>query len=118
MTTHFGRTTPFQGYVLGIGGIVCGVPDDLVRDEDRLIHMRQCRQLLCKQTERDFGYSIAKWHEFLKNSEQFRDEYTFHYAWDAVEPEVERLIRDPERTRLVHLLECREEPQSDQKAEG
>src|SRR5438132_1510485 len=104
MTTQFGRTTPMQGNVLHIGGIVCGVPDDLVRDEDRIAAMKTARERLRSKTGRNFGYDIAAWHEFLQESRAFREEYTFHYAWQAVREKVEQLIGDTDRLRLVTLI--------------
>jgi hypothetical protein len=60
---------------------------------------------MTEQTGRDFGYDLAAWHHFLLNDDELLEEYTFDYAWDAVRPRVEELLDDPDRLRLVRLLE-------------
>jgi len=101
----FGRVTPLQADMLGIGGVICGVPDDLVQEQDRIKTMKKSREMLRKETGEDFGFDISAWHEFLLNSDAHREEYTFHYAWEAVCPKINELIDDQDRQRLVALAE-------------
>ena len=72
-------------------------------DDDRIHEMRQALKSLRKETGRDFGYDLEAWHNYLINSDEHREQYTFHYAWDAVKSKIVELISDPERSRL-----CRE----------
>jgi hypothetical protein len=74
-------------------------------DRDRLDRMKEARRLLTLQTGRDFGYDLAAWHHFLLNDDGLSEEYTFDYAWVAVRPRIEELLDDPNRLRLVRLLE-------------
>lgn len=101
---HFGRITPLQGDVLSIGGIVCGVPADLVTQNDIIDNMRQARKSLCKLTGRDYGYDLERWHKHLLTDTKLREEYTFHYAWSGVLAKVKELIEDDrERLELITL---------------
>lgn len=100
---RFGRVTPLQGDVLNLGGIACGVPEDLMQDSDRVTAMQEARDSLRKETGEDFGFDLSKWHEFLVTSPKFSEEYTFHFAWKSVCKAVEERISDPERLRLAAL---------------
>jgi hypothetical protein len=69
--------------------------------------MKEAREMLTRQTGRDFGYDLAAWHHFLLSNDKLSEEYTFVYAWEAVKPRIDDLINDPDRLRLVRLLEER-----------
>jgi len=74
-------------------------------DSDRLNLIKEARRLLKLQTERDFGYDLAAWHHFLLSDDELSEEYTFDYAWKAVKQRIDELLDDPDRLRLVRLLE-------------
>jgi hypothetical protein len=76
-------------------------------DQDRLNVMKKARDQLTQRTGRDFGFDLAAWHHFLLNDDKLSDEYTFVYAWKAVKRRVDELLDDPDRLRLVRLLEER-----------
>jgi len=76
-------------------------------DCDRLNVMEDARKVLTQQTGRDFGYDLAAWHDFLLNDDKLSQEYTFDYAWKAVKRRIDELLNDPDRLRLVRLLEER-----------
>lgn len=106
-----GKFTPLQADVLDLGGVVCGVLEDLVKEQDRINAMRQALKSLQKRTGQDFGYDIEKWHQFLQTSDEFSEEYTFKYAWGAIPKAVNELLTDEDRLRLVELARC--EPNDD-----
>jgi len=87
------------GEVLSWGGTVPPT------DRDRLDRMKEAHRLLTQLTERDFGYDLAAWHHFLLNDDKLSEQYTFDYAWNAVKPRIDELLDDPDRLRLVRLLE-------------
>jgi hypothetical protein len=84
----YGRITPIQGLMLGLGGEVVHLIGIQPSDEQRVAQMKDSRQLLMKLTGADFGYDLVAWHQFLLTSEKFSEQYTFSYAWDAVEPKI------------------------------
>ncbi len=102
----YGRTTPLQMDMLSLGGEVLlwsgAVPPG---ERDRLTAMREAREMLMQRAGRDFGFDLAAWHDFLLNDGKLSDEYTFVYAWKAVRRRIDELFDDPERLRLVRLLE-------------
>ena len=99
-----GKFTPLQANVLGLGGVVCGVPEDLISEEDRLNVMAKGLSNLRKETGMDFGFDICKWNEFLLNSPKFHDEYTFDYGWRSVNAAILELVSDEDRIRLVNKI--------------
>jgi hypothetical protein len=105
---HYGRVTPLQMLMLSLGGDIVSwggtVPPS---DSDRLNLMKEAHGLLTQQTGRDFGYDLAAWDHFLLNDDKFSEGYTFIYAWKAVKPRIDELLNDPDRLRLVRLLEER-----------
>ena len=102
----YGRATPLQIDMLNLGGeIVSQGPAPPPTDRDRLNVMSEARQMLTRQTGRDFGYDLAAWHNFLLNDNKLSQEYTFDYAWKAVKRRIDELLDDPDRRRLVGLLE-------------
>lgn len=103
----YGRITPIQGSMLGLGGEVLDLPFQEPTDEQRLAEMKASKDDLCQMTGRDFGFNLAAWHHYLMNSEKHAEQYTFPYAWKAVEPKILELIQDPNRLRLVQLLETK-----------
>ena len=104
ITSMIGRFTPLQADVLALGGVVCGVPEDLVTEEDRLKGMQNALKSLRLETEQDFGFAIERWHAFLLSSDAFKDEYKFDYAWHSVQSAISYLLHDQDRIRLVNKL--------------
>lgn len=101
---RFGRILPLQMDVLNLGGEVLSwsgtVPPT---DRDRLYRMKDAYRMLKLRTGRDFGYDLAAWHHFLINNRELSKDYT--YRSKAVKQRINELIDDPERLRLVRLLE-------------
>jgi hypothetical protein len=92
--------------MLNLGGeIVSSGETAPPTDRDRLNVMEDARQILAQQTGRDFGFDLAAWHHFLLNDDKLSQEYTFDYAWKAVRQRIDELLDDPDRLRLVRLLE-------------
>lgn len=100
----YGRVTPLQMDMLGLGGEVLLRGNEPASDDERLSAMKQARQTLMKQTGRDFGFDLAAWHQFLLNDAKLSEEYTFVYAWKAVKRRIDELLEDPDRRRLERLL--------------
>lgn len=112
MTIHgYGRVMPLQLDMLCLGGDsrlwVGRVP---LTDCKRLARMKEAHKMLKLYSGRDLGYDLAAWHHFLMSDRQLRKEYTFHYAWRPVRRRVEELLDDPDRLRLVQLLEEEGDP--------
>jgi hypothetical protein len=104
----YGRVTPLQMDMLNLGGEVLS-PGGTVppTDGDRLNVMKEARQTLAQRTGRDFGFDLPAWHQFLLNDDKLSEEYTFDYAWKAVKRRIDELLDDPDRLRLVRLLQER-----------
>lgn len=104
---NWGRVTPIQMDMLMLAGHVMRphpVPPGTVEpDEARLRAMAMGRAQLRRLTEQDFGYDLPRWHEYLLAAENVQ--YCHPYAWHAVRPAIERALTDPDRERLVTLLE-------------
>jgi hypothetical protein len=114
----YGRVTPLQMNVLRLGGEILsagGSKTGPVSDEERLSVMREARQTLTQRTGRDFGYDLAAWHHFLLNDARLSEQYTFDYAWKAVKPRIDELLDDPDRLRLVRLLNEHPEAAADKR---
>lgn len=102
----YGRVTPLQMDMLNLGGELLSSEETAPpNDRDRLNVMEDARRMLTQQTGRDFGFDLAAWHHFLLNDDKLSQEYTFDYAWKAVKQRIEELLGDPDRLRLVRLLE-------------
>jgi hypothetical protein len=106
---RFGKIVPLQGDVLELAGYVLSrdpradvVPDS---DEERIRIMRRGWTSLVKRTGRDFGYDLARWVEFLEADEDCRDSFTHPYAHRTTMRWIREAIEDPERQRLVALIE-------------
>jgi len=84
-------------------------------DRERLDRMKEARRQLKLHAGRDFGFDLAAWHHFLLNDGELSKEYKFHYAWRAVRPRIEELLDDPDRLRLVRLLEEQQDVDADQR---
>ena len=113
---RYGRVTPSQMCMLCLGGEVLVWSGNVApTDRDRLDRMKEARRLLKLQTKRDFGYDLAAWHHFLLSDDELSEEYTFDYAWDAVRPRIEELLDDPNRLRLVRLLEEQQDAAADKR---
>ncbi len=102
----YGRVTPLQADMLGLGGEVAHWPMGQTTDDQRTSQMIASRENLRALTGRDFGYDLAAWHDYLMNSEEHAEEYTFPYAWAAVQRKILDLFQDPNRIRLVGMLEA------------
>lgn len=114
----YGRVTPLQMDVLGLGGEVIlsgGIRAGQASDEDRLNVMRQSRQMLTQRAGRDFGFDLAAWHDFLLNDARLSEEYTFDYAWKAVKQRIDELLNDPDRLRLERMLNAHPEAAADRR---
>jgi hypothetical protein len=105
---NWGRITPAQGFMLRLAGHVLQryvVPPGTVEpDEERLRSMKAGKKSLCSLTGEDFGYDLARWHEWLLANDDVG--YKHPYAWRTVRPAIERAIADPDRIRLAGLLEA------------
>jgi hypothetical protein len=79
-------------------------PTDAVEpDADRLAAMRAGREQLRRMTGQDFVYDLGRWHELLLANPDWG--YEHPYAWRAVRPAIEAALNDPDRLRLVAVLE-------------
>jgi hypothetical protein len=93
-------------YMLSLGGdILSWGGTTPPTDRDRLNLMKEAHGQLTQQTGRDFGYDLAAWHHFLLNDDELSKEYTFDYAWRPVKRRINELLDDPDRLRLVQLLD-------------
>ena len=114
----YGRVTPLQMDMLGLGGEILlsgGIASQRASDEQRLDVMKDARQMLMQRSGRDFGFDLAAWHQFLLNDAKLSEEYTFDYAWKAVKPRIDELINDPDRLRLARLLNEHPEAAADKR---
>jgi hypothetical protein len=106
---YWGRITPTQHDMLMMAGHVVSrsahKPPGVPPDEDRLAAMRTGREGLRRRTGRDRGYDLGAWHELLMGSEGDEWGYRHPWSWARVRAAVERAIDDPDRSRLVMLLE-------------
>jgi hypothetical protein len=101
----YGRVTPLQADMLALGGDVdVGLMEDPT-DGQRVSAMGRALSNLRRDTGQDFGYDLEAWHHYLISSKEHSEEYTFHYAWKAVEPAILALIHDADRHRLVQQIE-------------
>lgn len=104
----WGRITPVQGDMLKLAGHVLHVvirPAGADADEARLQSMREGLKRLRTRTGKDFGYDLGRWHHLLLNLEGDEFGYCHPYAWEGVRPAIEEAIPDPDRLRLVQILE-------------
>lgn len=100
----FGRITPLQGDMLCLGGLVLGRGGELdAPDEMRLEAMRRALGRLRRRTKADHGFDLGAWHELLQA--EFRDDYCHPYGWRTTSKRVAALLNDPDRMRLVQLLQ-------------
>jgi hypothetical protein len=103
----FGRVTPLQGAMLELGGEALLRGREVPSDLERMDVMQEARDLLRQRTGMDFGFELAGWHYFLLGNQKLLEEYTFEYAWKGVKRRIEELLDDPERLRLVRLIDER-----------
>jgi hypothetical protein len=102
---HYGRVTPLQMYMLDLGGeVVRWAGATPPTDGDRQTAMKEARDILTRLTGRDFGYDLAAWHGFLLSDNNLSEEYQFDSAWKTVKKRIDQLLDDPDRVRLVRLL--------------
>jgi hypothetical protein len=106
---RYGRATPLQMHMLGLGGEICRwYSQQPPSDEDRMREMKSSREALRETIGCDFGYDLQAWHDHLLDNKKHSEEYTFVYAWRAVRPKILELIKDPDRLRLTRLVEMPE----------
>jgi hypothetical protein len=106
---RYGRVTPLQMDMLGLGGEICRwYSQQAPSDQDRIDEMKMSRKTLRETVGCDFGYDLEAWHNYLLNNGEHSEEYTFAYAWHAVRPKILDMIKDPERFRLIRLIEMSE----------
>jgi hypothetical protein len=100
----FGRITPIQRDMLRLIGYRITRESTLdLSDTERMENMKRGREHLKKETNEDFGYDLAAWHEFLLTDEEYG--YTHPYGFSGVKEAVEAALYDPEYVRVVSLLE-------------
>ena len=63
----------------------------------------------------DFGFDLSAWHHFLLNDDKLLEGYTLDYAWEDVKERIEESLNDPDRLRLVRLLETQSDAAVDEK---
>ncbi|HET6248392.1 MAG TPA: hypothetical protein VFE47_11890 [Tepidisphaeraceae bacterium] len=108
----YGRATPLQMDMLGLGGEICRwFHQRAPTDEERMSAMRASRKVLCRMTGLDRGYDLQAWHTELESDRKHSPEYMHPYAWGVVRPRILQLIADPDRFRLVELIERSERSQ-------
>jgi hypothetical protein len=110
----FGRLTPVQIFMLQLAGVNLDLRRhgfDPMRpgaqkmpDERRIQMMKRGRRSLVALTGQDFGFDLAAWQRYLKAR---RDSgYTHPYGSGITRAFVQRHTADPERQRLVALIEA------------
>ncbi|MDO5642149.1 MAG: hypothetical protein Q4G26_07140 [Paracoccus sp. (in: a-proteobacteria)] len=106
---NFGQITSLQLAMLMLSGFQLtrenGATELILCENEKLsvMSMIEGSKILNKTTEQDFGYSLAKWHDFLVNSEKFSAQYMWPRTWDKVRDSVLREIANPDRSRLENL---------------
>ena len=104
-----GRMTPLQGDMLSLSGLVFGRSGDVeASDEIRLRTLREALRQPRMHTKTDHRFNLSPWRALPQKDERFRSEYHHPYAWSTTCRRVEKLLEDPERLRLVALLEAPE----------
>ena len=98
-----GRVTGLQSLVLGLAGVDGSNSAEASSDDELVAAMRDCRKLLMKIADVDFGYDLKTWHEFLLSHAKLHAEYTNSYAWDSVSVEIRGRFANPERVRLARI---------------
>lgn len=102
---RFGRIVPIQGDILLLIG--CRLSRDHagldIPEDERMRNMQRGLASLRRETAQDFGYDLAAWHDYLRDHP--KTGYTHPYAFAAVRKAVEDALDDPERARLVGMLE-------------
>lgn len=114
----FGRLTPIQMDMLELAGINLdrrrygfdpfNPGTETIPDEDRIEIMKRGRASLVKQTGQDFGFDLEVWQRFLVAHADLG--YTHPYGSLVTKKYVRAAIADPERQRLLSLIEGRAEP--------
>jgi hypothetical protein len=103
---NYGRVTPLQAMMLGLGGEVLDWSTAQPTDKKRIREMKLSRKELREMTGQDFGYDLGAWHQYLLKSEEYAEEYTFRYSWKAVQKKINELMQDPKRLELVRMIEA------------
>lgn len=104
---RWGRITPAQGDMLMLAGFLLrrSAVETPETDEDRLAAMRLGREMLRRLMGQDHGYDLRKWHEALLADAEVARGYKHPYAWRVVRRAIESAFADPNRERLVGLLD-------------
>jgi hypothetical protein len=114
----FGRLTPVRMDMLQPAGInldcrrygfdPVNPGAEAVPDEDRIEIMNCGRASLVEQTGEDFGFDLEAWERFLVAHPDLG--YTHPYGSRVTKKFVRAAIADPERQRLLSLIQGRAEP--------
>jgi hypothetical protein len=86
-----------MGYALGLPGATKVSAESV---EKKLQDMKEARQTLLLLTEKDFGYDLEHWYEYLLNHNRHRIRRT---GWFGVRA-LEEALKDESRIRLVMEL--------------
>ncbi len=107
---RFGRVVPIQCDILRlIGYRLTPVHVGLdIPDEERGANMRAGRAALMEGTGQDFGYDLAAWHKYLLSRPELG--YAHAYGFASVQRAVREAACDPERARVVALVEANASP--------
>jgi hypothetical protein len=113
---HYGKATPLQIDMLCLGGeVLVRHTNEPPTDRERLDRMKKARRLLKLQTGQDFGYDLAAWHHFLLNYARTAKQYKLDYNRKVYRQRIDELFNDPDRLRLVRLLEEQQDVDADQR---
>jgi hypothetical protein len=114
----FGRLTPIQMDMLELAGfnLDCrrygfhpfNPGAEAIPDADRIEIMKRGRASLVEQTGQDFGFDLEAWQRFLVAHPDLG--YTHPYGARVTKRSVRAAMADPERQRLLSLIEGRAEP--------
>jgi hypothetical protein len=110
----YGRATPTQMDMLCLAGGVFRRRDITTdaSDDDRIQSMRVARAKLVRKTGADFGYDLQSWHTYLlSHDDDDSFGYRHSYAWSTVRNAIQRFIRDPDRRRLLSIIEAKFPPE-------
>jgi hypothetical protein len=101
---RFGRIMPVHGAVLSLIGwrLSPRAPEVPTHERERLAEMRRGHAELVRTTDRDFGYDLSAWREFLLlNAAQFG--YRHPYGFASVDRVARAAMADPVFHRLAAM---------------
>ncbi len=67
--------------------------------------IREGRESLARRTDKDFGYNLQLWLNFLQSDPETRNEYMFPYAWASVGAAVSKALNDKSLRQIYSELE-------------